>query len=128
MDNRKISSQNNVHPGRYLGVDENGDCIYSDARALSLFELMRIMSLPDDWALPLNTNEAFVRSVIGEGIPPLFIKKLFVCFFVFSVTNKIVVPNVLNYLILLVSSVFKKRCKDRLFRPFFLFLCIISHA
>lgn len=77
MDNRKISSQNNVHPGRYLGVDENGDCIYSDARALSLFELMRIMSLPDDWALPLNTNEAFVRSVIGEGIPPLFIKKLF---------------------------------------------------
>ena len=77
MDNRKISSQNNVHPGRYLGVDENGECIYSDARALSLFELMRIMSLPDDWALPLNTNEAFVRSVIGEGIPPLFIKKLF---------------------------------------------------
>ena len=32
MDNRKISSQNNVHPGRYLGVDENGDAIYSDAR------------------------------------------------------------------------------------------------
>ncbi len=25
MDNRKISSQNNVHPGRYIGIDENGN-------------------------------------------------------------------------------------------------------
>lgn len=77
MDNRKISSQNNVHPGRYLGVDDNGDVLYSDARALTLFELMRVMSLPDDWPLPNDTNEAFIRSVIGEGIPPMFIKKLF---------------------------------------------------
>lgn len=77
MDNRKISSQNNVHPGRFVGTDSQGDVIYSDARALTLFELMRIMSLPDTWPLPNNANEAFVRSVIGEGIPPLFIKKLF---------------------------------------------------
>ena len=77
MDNRKISSQNNVHPGRYIGTDSKGDVLYSDARALTLFELMRIMSLPDNWPLPHDTNEAFIRSVIGEGIPPLFIKKLF---------------------------------------------------
>jgi len=77
MDNRKISSQNNVHPGRYIGTDSEGEVQYSDARALSLFELMRIMSLPDNWPLPHDTNEAFIRSVIGEGIPPLFIKKLF---------------------------------------------------
>lgn len=77
MDNRKISSQNNVHPGRYLGKDENGDVIYSDPRALTLFELMRIMSLPDDWPLPDDVGIPFVRSVIGEGIPPLFVKKLF---------------------------------------------------
>ena len=77
MDNRKISSQNNVHPGRYLGTDSEGDVLYSDARALTLFEIMRIMSLPDNWPLPHDTNEAFIRSVIGEGIPPLFIKKLF---------------------------------------------------
>lgn len=77
MDNRKISSQNNVHPGRYIGTDSEGDVLYSDARALTLFELMRIMSLPDTWPLPHDTNEAFIRSVIGEGIPPLFIKKLF---------------------------------------------------
>jgi len=77
MDNRKISSQNNVHPGRYIGQNEFGDVVYSDARALSLFEIMRIMSLPDDWPLPDDVNEAFVRSVIGEGIPPLFVKKVF---------------------------------------------------
>ena len=77
MDNRKISSQNNVHPGHYLGVDDNGDVLYSDPRVLSLFELMRVMSLPDDWPLPSNANVAFVRSVIGEGIPPLFVKKVF---------------------------------------------------
>lgn len=77
MDNRKISSQNNVHPGHYIGEDENGDVIYSDPRVLSLFELMRVMSLPDDWPLPSNANIAFVRSVIGEGIPPLFVKKVF---------------------------------------------------
>lgn len=77
MDNRKISSQNNVHPGNYLGLDENGDVIYSDPRALSLFELMRVMSLPDSWALPIDANPAFVRSIIGEGIPPLFVKRVF---------------------------------------------------
>lgn len=77
MDNRKISSQNNVHPGHYIGEDENGDVVYSDPRVLSLFELMRVMSLPDDWPLPSNANVAFVRSVIGEGIPPLFVKKVF---------------------------------------------------
>lgn len=77
MDNRKISSQNNVHPGNFLGYDENGDVLYSDPRALSLFELMKVMSLPDTWNLPLDANPAFVRSIIGEGIPPMFVKKVF---------------------------------------------------
>lgn len=77
MDNRKISSQGNVHPGRLIGKDENGEDIYSDARTLTLYELMRVMSLPDDWPLPADANEAFVRRIIGEGIPPLFVKKLF---------------------------------------------------
>lgn len=77
MDNRKISSQGNVHPGRYMGKDKNGEDVYSDARVLTLFELMLVMSLPKDWPLPIDTNEAFVRRIIGEGIPPLFISKLF---------------------------------------------------
>lgn len=77
MDNRKISSQNNVHPGRLEYINSNGEEIYSDARALSIYELMIIMSLPKDWAVPNNTSEPFLRSVIGEGIPPLFVKKVF---------------------------------------------------
>ena len=77
MDNRKISSQNNVHPGRLIGRDENGEEIYSDARTLTLYELMRVMSIPDNWNIPNNIDEAFLRRIIGEGIPPLFMKKLF---------------------------------------------------
>ncbi|TGY91127.1 DNA cytosine methyltransferase [Petralouisia muris] len=77
MDNRKISSQNNVHPGRIEYMDDNGECIYSDARTLTLYELMIIMSLPPDWPVPLTTSEAFLRRIIGEGIPPLFVKKVF---------------------------------------------------
>lgn len=76
MDNRKISSQGNVHPGRLIGQDENGLNLYSDPRTLTLYELMKVMSLPEDWPLPLNASEAFVRRIIGEGIPPLFMKKL----------------------------------------------------
>lgn len=77
MDNRKISSQGNVHPGRKIGSDSEGLDIYSDPRTLTLYEIMKIMSIPDNWPLPDNTKEAFVRRIIGEGIPPLFIKKLF---------------------------------------------------
>lgn len=77
MDNRKISSQNNVHPGRLVGQDQNGDNVYSDARTLTLYELMRVMSIPDDWNIPKGTDEAFLRRIIGEGIPPLFMRKLF---------------------------------------------------
>lgn len=77
MDNRKISSQNNVHPGRVEYVNENGETIFSDARTLTLYELMIIMSLPSDWAVPIKTPEAFLRRIIGEGIPPLFVKKVF---------------------------------------------------
>ncbi|QTP13236.1 DNA cytosine methyltransferase (plasmid) [Lactococcus lactis subsp. lactis] len=77
MDNRKISSQNNVHPGRIESKNSNGENIYSDARTLTLYELMIIMSLPVDWNVPSNTSDAFLRRIIGEGIPPLFVKKVF---------------------------------------------------
>lgn len=77
MDNRKISSQNNVHPGRLEYENSAGEHIYSDARTLTLYELMIIMSLPHDWPVPIKTSEAFLRRIIGEGIPPLFVKKVF---------------------------------------------------
>jgi len=76
MFNRTIGSQNNVHPGRLIGQDEFGNDIYSDPRVLTIFELMRVMSLPDDWDIPDGYSDNFIRSVIGEGIPPLLALKI----------------------------------------------------
>lgn len=72
MYNRTISSQNNVHPGRLL---DSG--LYSDPRVLSTYELMLCMSLPKNWGISKDISESYLRSIIGEGIPPLFVKKLF---------------------------------------------------
>lgn len=76
MYNRTIGSQNNVHPGRFLGEDSEGNAIYSDPRVLTIYELMLVMSLPGDWNIPEGFSESFVRSVIGEGIPPLLVKRI----------------------------------------------------
>lgn len=70
--NHTISSFQNVHPGRK--TDKEG--IYSDARVLTIFELMRVMTLPDDWDIPDWASSQLIRTVIGEGIPPLLIKKI----------------------------------------------------
>lgn len=72
MYNRTISSQNNVHPGRRMS-----DGLYSDPRVLTTYELMLCMSLPANWEPPNWVSESFLRSLIGEGIPPLFVKKVF---------------------------------------------------
>lgn len=66
-----MSGHNNVHPGRYLG---NG--LWSDARVLTLRELIIVSSLPIDWNIPKNVNESFLRQIIGEAIPPLLSKKI----------------------------------------------------
>ena len=70
--NHTISSFHNVHPGR---LDPKTG-LYSDARVLTVFELMRVTSLPDDWNIPEWASENLIRQVIGEGIPPLAIKKV----------------------------------------------------
>ena len=70
--NHTISSFHNVHPGKLN--PETG--LYSDARVLTVFELMRVTSLPDDWNIPEWASENLIRQVIGEGIPPLAIKKV----------------------------------------------------
>lgn len=76
MYNRTIGSQNNVHPGRLIGKDEEGYDLYSDARVLTIYELMIVMSLPKDWNIPEWASEHFIRQVIGEGIPPLLVQKI----------------------------------------------------
>ncbi len=60
-----ISSHNNVHPGRLLD-----DGTYSDARVLTLLETFIVSSIPSDIEFPKNSSETFIRTVIGESIPP----------------------------------------------------------
>jgi len=76
MYNRTIGSQDNVHPGRYIGKDVNGNDIFSDARVLTLYELFVVFSLPRNWNVPKGFSETFIKSVISEGIPPLLVKKI----------------------------------------------------
>lgn len=70
-NNHLMSGHNNVHPGRLLP-----DGTWSDARVLTLRELIIVSSLPLDWNLPDNFQEAKIRIIIGEAIPPLLSKKI----------------------------------------------------
>lgn len=71
MRSDAISSNSKVHPGRL-----KKDGTYSDARVLSILELMILSSLPEDWNIPDWATEILVRQVIGESVPPLLMKKI----------------------------------------------------
>ena len=68
MANGSISSQNNVHPGTL-----QNDGTYSDARVLSILEIMRISGIPTNWAIPSWASENLIRHVVGEMVPPKLI-------------------------------------------------------
>lgn len=74
MMNGSINSQNNCHPGTEI-KDETGKGtgIYTDARVLTIKELLAIVGLPLDWVDHLEhtqKRENFLRKVIGECFPP----------------------------------------------------------
>jgi len=66
-----IGSHNNVHPGR---LQQDGT--YSDARVLTILETLIVSSLPENWNIPDWATDNFIRTVIGEAIPPLMSKKI----------------------------------------------------
>lgn len=66
-----MSSHNNVHPGRLLP-----DGIYSDARVLTLLETFIVSSIPEDIDFPKGSTDTFIRTVIGESIPPRLMMKV----------------------------------------------------
>jgi len=76
QNNGVVSSSCCVHPGRIIGPDKNGDMVYSDARVLTIYELLIVSSLPIDWNIPSWASEKLIRNVIGEGVPPLMVKKI----------------------------------------------------
>ena len=72
-----ISAFSTVHPGRpIVESDKDTERIYSDARALSIYELLILSSLPLNWDIPDWADDVLIRKVIGEGIPPLLIKRI----------------------------------------------------
>lgn len=71
-----ISAFSTVHPGRCIVDSEiDEERIYSDPRTLTIYELLILSSLPLDWNIPDWADDVLIRKVIGEGIPPLLIKK-----------------------------------------------------
>lgn len=69
MNSHSVSGSNNCHPGKLLP-----DGTYSDARTLSLLELLIVSSLPEDIDLPDWVSEKQIREIIGEGVPPMMSK------------------------------------------------------
>ena len=68
-----ISSHNNVHPGRLLP-----DGTYSDPRVLTLLETFIVSSIKTDIEFPKGVSEAYIRTIIGEAIPPKLLEEI--CF------------------------------------------------
>lgn len=67
----RIGSQENGHPGTAICDSEiEEERLWSDARVLTIFELMRVSSLPDDWDIPEGASSNVIREIIGEGVPP----------------------------------------------------------
>lgn len=66
-----MSSHNNVHPGKRLK-----DGTYSDARVLTLLETFIVSSIPENIIFPKNVSDTFIRTIIGESIPPKLMMKV----------------------------------------------------
>ena len=66
-----VSSHNNVHPGH-----KNEDGTFSDPRVLTLLETFIVSSIPEDIDFPKGSTDAFIRTVIGEAIPPRLMERV----------------------------------------------------
>ena len=76
MYTSRIGSQQNGHPGHpIIDSEDEEKRIWSDPRTMTIFEIMRLTSLPDDWNMPLDTSDNLVREVMGEGVPPKLLEK-----------------------------------------------------
>ena len=71
QDSKGVSGFRNVHPGRLLP-----DGTYSDARCLSILELLRVTGLPDDYPIPTWASDNLIRGVIGECFAPLHVLEI----------------------------------------------------
>lgn len=71
----RIGSQENGHPGHpIIDSKDEKERIWSDPRTMTIFELMRLSSLPDDWNIPTNASSNVIREILGECVPPKLIE------------------------------------------------------
>ena len=66
-----IGGHKTIHPGR-----PHADGTWSDARALTVLELLRVTGLPDDYPIPEWASDKLARDVIGECFLPELVKRL----------------------------------------------------
>lgn len=71
MANGNITGHRTIHPGRPLS-----DGTYSDARCLTVLELLRVTGLPDNYPIPEWASNNLTREVIGECFLPKLVKRL----------------------------------------------------
>jgi DNA (cytosine-5)-methyltransferase 1 len=71
MFTSRIGSQENGHPGRPIVDSANEEeRLWSDARTMTIYELMLLSSLPHNWRIPDWASSNVIREIIGEGVPP----------------------------------------------------------
>lgn len=67
----RIGSQENGHPGHpIVNSEKEEERLWSDPRTMTIFELIRLSSLPDNWNIPDDASTNVIREILGEGVPP----------------------------------------------------------
>lgn len=66
-----LTANRTIHPGRPLS-----DGTFSDARCLTVLELLRVTGLPDDYPIPEWATDKLIHEVIGEAFLPQLVKRL----------------------------------------------------
>lgn len=74
--NGMLGSTSTAHPGKPCLRTKDGTILYNNPRVLTLYEVMVVSSLPDDWTIPSFASDNLTRFVIGESVPPLLLKKV----------------------------------------------------
>lgn len=71
MKSDNPSGHRTIHPGR-----PRADGTWTDARCLTILELLRVTGLPDNYPIPKWATDTLVRDAIGECFCPKLVKKL----------------------------------------------------
>lgn len=71
QDSKSVAGMITMHYGRPMGLDAAGYPIFSDARGLTILELFRCTTLPDNFIKPGEMSDAAIRQAMGEAVIPL---------------------------------------------------------